>query len=83
MLKERVLHLGVEDAVDAFAGTKWKFFSYEGEEKGVVVAEIPRGSDESYILEFPFTTVEQRETTVSVLKKGEFIHQTVRIRSEW
>jgi hypothetical protein len=83
MIKDRVLHIGVVEAVAAFAGTKWKFFDYELEEEGIVTIEVPRGVSEAFIVELPYANVEQRNKITEKLKNSNFIHQTVRIRSEW
>ena len=79
-MRERVLHLTLSDAVEAFNAIHWKFFDVD---EGLIRIEVPRGSGESFIVELPFSNERQRDDFIVELLAGGFIRQTLRLTSDW
>lgn len=75
-MKERVLLVGLIDAVDAFDLFKWKFYQVE---EDYVKVEIPRGSSESYVVEMPFSNEAQMKEILKKLEAEGFIQQKIRL----
>lgn len=82
-MRERVLSIGLRDAVQLFELTKWKFFEVD-EEGGVVRVEVPRGSGECFVVELSYGGDQGvLEGLTKTLRGADFIRQTVRVRSDW
>jgi len=82
-MKERVLALCLKDAVMLFGGHKWKFYEDEEEEKRIKI-EIPRSSQESYVIELPYGNNDAlRKDMIQGLNEGGFIQQTIRMRCSY
>lgn len=79
-MKERVLCLSLKGAVEAFQAIKWKFFE---DRDGAVRVEVPRGSDESYVVELPYGNEQQRGEIVGALEDAGYVRQVVRIVCDW
>ena len=82
MIKERVLEIGIDEAVTLFEIHKWKFWEVDSEE-GIVRLEVPRGYSEVYVVEFPFSNEVQYKDLVDKLSKNGFIKQTIRARGSF
>lgn len=81
-MKERVLSLDLKGAVEAFLATRWKFFNVN-EEVNMVRIEVPRGSDEAYVVELPYRTENEEKQIVDDLLGAGFIKQMKRITTSW
>jgi hypothetical protein len=81
-VKERVLSLSLERVVEAFAGTRWKFFEVD-DEGGVIRLEKPVAAGESYVVELKFKDKQEMELIVDRLFDAEFIEQKRRVTSDW
>lgn len=83
-MKERVLHLDVGEAVEFFAGTKYKFFELTpyGNELGVKI-EVPKSSNEVMVIDIPSTKTLSATEICEKLRKAGFIQQTLRVTAEW
>lgn len=82
MIKERVLEIGIDEAVTLFEIHKWKFWEVDSEE-GIVRLEVPRGYSEVYVVEFPFSNEVQYKDLVDKLSKNGFIRQTIRTKGSF
>ncbi|HUW46798.1 MAG TPA: hypothetical protein VMW50_13495 [Dehalococcoidia bacterium] len=82
MIKERVLEIGIDEAVTLFEIHKWKFWEV-GSEEGIVRLEVPRGYSEVYVVELPFSNEVQYKDLVDKLSKNGFIKQTIRARGSF
>ncbi|MDQ1280672.1 MAG: hypothetical protein QG670_1935 [Thermoproteota archaeon] len=81
-MKERVLSLDLKSAVEAFTETRWEFFEGDEETK-IIKIEVPRGFDESYVIELPYPSeTEEKQINDSLLGAG-FIEQKKRVTSNW
>ena len=85
VIKERVLKVGLRDIADLFDTIKWKFYEIEetSEEEGFVKVEVPRGSNESFVVELPYKSAESLRKIVDHLDGAGFIEQTIRTRCEY
>jgi hypothetical protein len=81
-MRERILDLELKGAIEAFQGIKWKFFDHD-EEKKLIRVEVPRGSDESYIVELKYKDDEALGPIVDALLSADFIMQTKHVSPEW
>ena len=81
-MKERVLTLSLDGAIEAFAGTRWKFLEVE-DERSLIRLEKPVGPGESYVVELPYTDDRERDRLIDRLLGEDFIAQTRRITSDW
>jgi hypothetical protein len=78
-MKERVLKLLLEQAIELFAARKWNFFEVRN---GVVRLEAPVGLGETYVVELPYK--DQSELTrikTTLLSRG-FLEQEIRVTPE-
>lgn len=76
-MKERVLkNLSIFDIVELFAHIKWKFMEVDAESKKIIV-EVPRGTDESFIVELESKDL---EADLRKLRGQGFIEQEIRYR---
>jgi len=82
VIKERVLEIGIDEAVTLFEIHKWKFWEVDSEE-GIVRLEVPRGYSEVYVVEFPFSNEVQYKDLVDKLSKNGFIRQTIRTKGSF
>ena len=80
MMKERVLDMTLDEAVEAFQPHRWKFYSLD---EGKIKVEVPRGLGESFVVEFPYASDAQRNETTKKLNEAGFRKQTVRVTPEW
>jgi hypothetical protein len=81
-LKERVLSLSLERAIEAFAGSKWKFLEVD-EASGEVRLEKPVATGESYIVELKYKDEHEKDLIIDRLMGAEFIEQKRRVTSDW
>ena len=81
-MKERVLSLSLERAIEAFAGTRWKFLEVN-EEGGEVRLEKPVGAGESYVVELTYNDAHEKDLLVDQLIGADFIEQKRRVTSDW
>ena len=81
-MRERILDLDLKGAIEAFQGIKWKFFS-EVEEAKTVRVEVPRGSDEVYVVELTIQGESERKKVVDELLGAGFVRQSKRMTAEW
>jgi hypothetical protein len=82
-MKERILALCLKDAAQLFEGHKWKFFEVDEEEK-LVKIEVPKGSNESYVIELPYGgNASVLKDIVDSLQVEGFIQQTIRMRCSY
>ncbi len=81
-MKERLLSLNLESAIEAFQAIRWKFF-HEDNERSLVKLEVPRGTGESYIVELHYEDQKEKDAIVDKLLDASFIPQSVRITSDW
>lgn len=80
MLKERVLLIGLDGVVDAFAGSHWKFYEdYESE--GFIRVEMNREC--LYVVELPYSDAREKSVIVDRLGEAGFFQQKIRIVSEY
>ena len=82
MIKERVLEVGIDEAIGLFEIHKWKFMEIHKEEN-IVKIEVPRGYSEVYVVELPFSNDVQLEELVDKLSKNGFIRQTIRTKGSF
>ena len=82
MTRERVLSMSLEESVDAFQVIKWKFFD-EDETAKIVKLDIPRGTDESFVVELKYEDEKERDQIVDALYGADFIRQKKRMSLEW
>jgi len=82
VIKERVLEIGIDEAVTLFEIHKWKFWEVDSEE-GIVRLEVPGGYSEVYVVEFPFSNEVQYKDLVDKLSKNGFIRQTIRTKGSF
>ena len=76
-MKERVLkNLSISDVIDLFANIKWKFMEVDPESKKIIV-EVPRGTDESFIVELESKDL---QADLKRLQDQGFIEQEIRYR---
>ena len=82
-MKERVLSIGLKDAIEAFEINKWKF--YEIDEDGKLVRiEVPRGYTETYVVELPYgENPALLKDYMDALQVAGFYHQTIRQRCNY
>jgi hypothetical protein len=81
-VKERVLSLSLEGAIEAFAGTRWKFLEVD-EEGSTVRLEKPVGAGESYVVELTYHDAREKDRLVDQLIGADFIEQKRRVTSDW
>lgn len=81
-MRERVLDLDLKATIEAFQGIKWKFFGNDAE-RNLVRVEVPRGSDEIYVVELNYKDDEEVGLILDALLGADFIMQTKRVTSEW
>lgn len=79
MIKERVLEVGIDEAIVLFEIHKWKFWELDAEE-GIIKIETPRGYSEAYVVELPFSNEVQYKELVDKLSANGFIKQTIRAK---
>ena len=79
-MKERVLKISLLEAIDLFESRKWKFFEVDELDRMIRV-EVPRGENETYIVEWPYLDDEMKEKYIQALKKAGFIEQEIRYRA--
>ncbi len=77
MIKERVLEIGINEAIKLFEHHKWKFY-HQDLESGILKIEVPRGENEVWVVELPFANQVQLSELTDELSKGDFIKQTIR-----
>jgi len=77
MIKERVLDVGIDEAIGLFEIRRWKFWELYAEE-GIVRVEVPRGFSEVYVVEFRFSDDAEYKDIVDKLSSNGFIKQTIR-----
>lgn len=82
MIKERVLEVGIDEAIALFEIHKWKFYEVDGEE-GILKIEVPRGYSEVYIIELPFSNENQYKELVNKLVDNGFIKQKIRTKGSF
>ncbi len=82
MIKERVLEVGIDEAIALFEIHKWKFYEIDPE-KDILKIEVPRGYSEVYIIEFPFSNEAQYKELVNKLAENGFIKQTIRTKGSF
>lgn len=82
MIKERVLEVGIDEAIGLFEIHKWKFWELDPEE-GIVRIEVPRGFSEAFVVELPFSNEVQLKETIDKLSKNGFIKQTIRTKGSF
>ena len=82
MIKERVLEIGIVEAIGLFDFHKWKFWELDAEE-GIIKIEVPRGYSEVYVVELPFGSEVQLNELVAELSKNGFIKQTIRTKGSF
>jgi len=82
LIKERVLEVGIDEAVALWVIHKWKFYEIDPEE-GIVKIEVPRGYSEVYIVELPFSNEVQYKEIIDKLDKNGFIKQTIRTKGSF
>jgi len=82
LIKERVLEIGIVEAIGLFEIHKWKFWELDPEE-GIVKIEVPRGFSEVYVVELPFGSEVQLNELVAELSKNGFIKQTIRTKGSF
>ena len=76
-MKHRVLkNLSMTDIVELFSNIKWKFMEVDPESKKIIV-EVPRGTDESFIVELESKDL---EADLKKLQDQGFIEQEIRYR---
>jgi hypothetical protein len=81
-MRERVLMLDLKGAIEAFAAHRWKFFSEDEEAKKIIV-DVPRGTDESFVVELEYKTEGEKAEIVDELLGASFIKQSKRVTTEW
>lgn len=82
MIKERVLKLSLKDALDLFGGIKWKFYEVDLENSQVRM-EVPRGQNESYVVNVGFSLEPHGcQDIVKALSNSGWIEQTIQTRCE-
>jgi hypothetical protein len=79
-VKERVLLVNLETAVQIFDRFKWKFYTVM---EDYVKVEVPRGTSESYVVEVPYGNEAQFKQVVDRLRGEEFIQQEIRQVKDW
>jgi len=82
VIKERVLEIGIGEAIGLFEVHKWKFWELDAEE-GIIKVEVPRGYSEVYVVELPFSNEVQYKELVDKLSKNGFIKQTIRTKGSF
>ena len=82
MIKERVLEVGIDEAIALFEIHRWKFYEIDSEE-GILKIEVPRGYTEAYIIEFQFSNESQCRELVNQLAENGFIKQTIRTKGSF
>lgn len=82
MIKERVLEIGIIEAIGLFEIHKWKFWQLDSEE-GIIRVEVPRGYSEAYVVELPFSNEVQYRELIAELSKNGFIKQTIRTKGSF
>ena len=82
MIKERVLEVGIDEAIALFEIHKWNFYEVDPEE-GILKIEVPRGYSEVYIIEFPFSSETRCKELVNKLADNGFIKQTIRTKGSF
>jgi len=82
VIKERVLEVGIDEAIGLFEVHKWKFMQVFKEEN-IVKIEVPRGYSEVYVVEIPFSNEAHLKQTVDKLSKNGFIVQTIRTKGSF
>ena len=81
-MRERVLMLDLKGTVDAFVAHHWKFMDDDDEAKKIIV-EVPRGTDESYVVELEYETEAEKAKIMDELLAAGFIIQEKRVATEW
>jgi len=84
-LKLRILQIGLSDALELFGPLKWKFYEVRPDGDGVtgmVRIEVPRGSDEAFIVEIPYANEQQLDEVENTLTRVGFIEQRVQLVSD-
>lgn len=86
-MKLRILQVGLSDALELFGPLKWKFYEVrpDGDAKGAagtVRIEVPRGSDEAFVVEIPYANAEQLYEVKDRLRKAGFIEQQIQLVSD-
>jgi len=82
VIKERVLEVGIDEAIALFEIHKWKFYELDCEE-GIIKIEVPRGYSEVYIIEFNFSSEAQDNELINKLAENGFIKQTIRTKGSF
>ena len=76
-MKERILkNLSISDVIDIFGNIKWKFVEVDPDSKKIVV-EVPRGTDESFVVELESKDL---KADIKKLREQGFIEQEIRYR---
>ena len=81
-MKERVLLIPIEKALEAFAGKKWKLYSVEDTENRVKV-EGPITSGESYVVYLKYKSEAELKDIKAKLEANEFMEQEIQIVSDY
>lgn len=74
-MRERILKITLEEAIEAFAGCKWKF--YETREKAIRI-EVPRTERERFAVELTFESDEEAAAAEGDLRDAGFFLQEIR-----
>ena len=82
MIRERVLEVGIDEAIGLFEVHKWKFWEVDSEEH-IIKIEVPKGESEAYVVELPFGNEVQYKELVDKLSKNGFIKQTIRAKGSF
>jgi hypothetical protein len=80
-MKERVLKLTLEEAVDLFASRKWNFFEIR-ERPQTVRLDAPVGPGETYVVELPYHDEKELDRIRQTLVERGFLEQEVRVTPE-
>jgi len=79
-MKQRILNMSIDEAIEAFELIKWKFFEVS-EDASSITLEVPRGYRESFIVEAKVG--EDLETIKAMLVYSGFIEQEVKRSPDW
>lgn len=80
-MKERVLKLTLEEAIELFASRKWNFFEVR-ERDQTVRLEAPVGLAETYVVELPCHDEKELDRIKATLLERGFLEQEVRVTPE-
>lgn len=81
-MREMVLNLDLEGAIEAFETARWKFFE-EDEEHSMIKVEVPRGTGETYVMELPYVDDKEKDSIVDELLGADFIQKAIRVTPDF